>query len=462
MAAATCAALRGARVVLIDENAVPGGQVHRAAVPGVGVASGPDAREGDRLRAALVASGAEVRSGQRVWALGGGPLVAPGVAPAPFRLDACSDAATATIEARSLIVCAGAHERIIPFVGWTLPGVMGLAAATILLKSQAVLPGTRTVVAGTGPLLAAVAAGILAKGGRVVGVVDLASRTDWLRQLPTLAERPPLLARGAAWLARIVWAGVPLLSGHRVVRALGAEAVEAVEVAPLKGGVTRRLDCDALCVGHGLVPAIEATLLYRAEHVFRRARGGWVPVLDGLQRSTVPLLYAAGDGAGVEGAAAAPLAGEIAALAALADLRLLAAADAEHAIAARRSARTRPARVGAAMSAMMAPPGDLVDRIPPDCVVCRCEDVVRAELEAAADVGARDLNQLKHFTRCGMGPCQGRMCGEAAAELLARRVGSREAVGIWTARVPLRPVPMAALLDRFDYADIPIPAPAPI
>jgi len=185
-------------------------------------------------------------------------------------------------------------------------------------------------------------------------------------------------------------------------------------------------------------------------------------VLDGSQRSTVPLLYAAGDGAGVAGAAAAPLAGEIAALAALADLGLLGTADAEQAIAVRRGARSRPARVGAAMSAMMAPPGDLVDRIPPDCVVCRCEDVTRAEIETAVDVGARDLNQLKHFTRCGMGPCQGRMCGEAAAELLARRVGSREAVGTWTARVPLRPVPMAALLDRFDYADIPIPAPATI
>ena len=113
------------------------------------------------------------------------------------------------------------------------------------------------------------------------------------------------------------------------------------------------------------------------------------------------------------------------------------------------------------MAGMMALRLALVEAIPADCVVCRCEDVTRREIEAALDDGARDLNQIKQFTRCGMGPCQGRMCGETAAELAARRLGGREAAGLWTPRIPLRPVPMAALLGEFAYDDIPIPAPAP-
>ncbi len=203
----------------------------------------------------------------------------------------------------------------------------------------------------------------------------------------------------------------------------------------------------AAAAGHGLVPATEAARLFGAAVAFRPERGGWIVLVDDDQRTTVEHLYAAGDATGIVDAAAAGLAGAIAAEAALADLGLRPS----------RSDRRMPAPV-----AVIPPPAALFDTIPPDCVVCRCENITRAEIDRAIQAGARDLNQLKQFTRCGMGPCQGRICGEAAAELLARHVGGRAAAGLWTARIPLRPVPMAALLGDFDYADIPVPAPAPI
>ena len=98
----------------------------------------------------------------------------------------------------------------------------------------------------------------------------------------------------------------------------------------------------------------------------------------------------------------------------------------------------------------------------PETVMCRCEEVTRAEVEAALDRGAVEVNQLKSWTRCGMGPCQGRMCGDAIAALAAARIGDRAAAGVWTPRVPLRPVDMAAITGDFDYADIPIPEAAPL
>ncbi|WP_200306449.1 (2Fe-2S)-binding protein, partial [Paracraurococcus ruber] len=126
------------------------------------------------------------------------------------------------------------------------------------------------------------------------------------------------------------------------------------------------------------------------------------------------------------------------------------------------AALARAARAGAAMATLMAPRPALAAAIPPDCVVCRCEAVTRAAIDAAIAAGARDLNQVKQFSRAGMGPCQGRLCGEGVAELLASAVGGRAAAGFATGRIPLRPVPMQALLGAFDYADIPVPAPAPI
>jgi NAD(P)H-nitrite reductase large subunit len=103
-----------------------------------------------------------------------------------------------------------------------------------------------------------------------------------------------------------------------------------------------------------------------------------------------------------------------------------------------------------------------VGTIRSETVVCRCEDATRSEIEAAITAGAIEVNQLKHFTRCGMGPCQGRMCGDVAAEILALRVGGREHAGMWTGRPPLRPVALADLVGSFAYCDIPIPEPAPL
>ena len=189
MAAATEAARAGARTVLLEESLAPGGQVYRK--PAFDGPRDADQRHGDALRASLAASGAEVLTGVRVWGLGGGPLVTEGHA--PFVLNGLG----AEVSARALILATGTHERIIPFPGWTLPGVLGLAAATILLKAQGVLPGRRVVVAGQGPLLYAVAAKIIAGGGQVVAIADAAMMGEWARALPRLAARPDVLAHGA-------------------------------------------------------------------------------------------------------------------------------------------------------------------------------------------------------------------------------------------------------------------------
>lgn len=461
MAAATLAAQRGARVLLLEESASPGGQVYRAPPPGFTIPADADRRAGDALRAALASSGADIRTGCRVWGLGGGPLVPGGDAHAPFRIDALDATGTPFMaEARALVLATGTQERIIAFPGWTLPGVLGLAAATILLKADGVLPGHRVVVAGAGPLLFAVAHKLLKAGAPPVAVVDLASTAEWMAALPALAARPDLLARGAAWRAALVAARVPVLAAHRVATAKGDDVLRRVQVVPLGGGAGRWLDCDALCIGHGLAPATEATRTYRATHDYDAARGGWIPRTDADGHTSVPLLYAAGDGAGVRGAAAAPASGALAALAALHDLGMLP----EHASARVGPARelARASRTGSAMARMMALRPALVAAIPPDCVVCRCEGITRAQVEAALDDGARDMNQMKQYTRCGMGPCQGRICGETAAELVGLRVGGREHAGFATGRVPLRPVAMDAVLGDFDYADIPVPAAAPI
>lgn len=459
-AAAIAASRAGMRVVMLDEAHAPGGQVYRAPPPGLVVVphkSGSDGMAGHALRGAVAASTVEFHGVARVWSIA-----------ESFRVDAVTSSGNVAFSAPRLIAATGAHERIVPFPGWTLPGVVGLAAATILLKAQGMLPGRRTVVAGCGPLLAAVAAKIVAGGGTVVAVVDLSSRREWLATAPRLASRPDLLREGIGWALKLGRARVPVLFRHTLVRAEGDETCERVHVAPvdgeghLTGGRSRIFEADALAIGHGLVPGSEIPRLLRAQHVFDVTAGGWIPERDEYGRCSVQGLFAVGDGAGIAGAEPARLSGHLAGLAAARDAGRLDPVVFEKETRSLSAERERTLVFARAVGRLMRPREGMIDDIAPDTVVCRCEDVRRHEIESAIEDGAREVNQLKHFTRCGMGPCQGRMCGEVAAQLLARQVGSREAAGYWTGRPPLRPVPLADLLGRFDYADIPVPTPAPL
>lgn len=457
--AAIAAAASGLDVVLLDESPKAGGQIWRAPLD-ESAPKGRDARDGARLRQALAASSATHLSGRRVWAVGR--------ASGGFEAAAAGPEGAEVFTAPRLICCAGAIERITPFQGWTLPGVIGLAAATALQKGQGMTPGRRLVVAGAGPLLAAVAAKAAAGGADILAVVDAASPGEWLRVLPSLARRPALLAQGAGWALRLAGRRVPVFFRSGVREALGDERVECVVIGPLDAegapvdGPTRRFEVDCLAVGDGLTPSLESLRLLGAAQRYEHRLGGWVPSLDPDGRTDIPGLYAAGDGAGIRGGAPAVEAGALAGLAAAQDAGAIDNAEFAARAAPHRRRLARLKTFADAVGGLLAARPRRLAGVGPETVVCRCEDVTRGAIETALDEGAGDLDQLKHFTRCGMGPCQGRFCGETVAELAAARLGGREAAGYWTPRPPLRPMPLEDLIGDFTYDDIPIPAPAPL
>ncbi len=453
--AAIEAAGLGLRTFILDEQDAAGGQVWRA--PSAALTGAPNTG-GEALRARLQASGATCAFGRRVW------LVARG-----FTVSALGPDGPETTDAAALIVATGAQERHAPVPGWTLPGVIGLAAATILLKSQRVLPGRRVVVAGVGPLLPLVAAGILNGGGTVAAVIDANRRRDWFTSPAALLSRPVLAVQGAGWFARLVLAGVPVLSGHAIRRIEGANAVARIVSGPVgadfapRNGPERAFDCDAVCYGFGLRPATEITRLLCAAHRYQPTLGGWLPVTSAEQATSIPCLYACGDGAGVLGVAAAPLRGRIAAIAAARDLGRLTTSEAAARLAPLHRQLRRAARFGGAMTALTAQRDGIAAAISTDAIVCRCERLPRSELDLAIAQGAVTLNDLKSATRCGMGPCGGRSCEDVAALLIATQTGrSREAIGQATGRPPLRPMPLQALAGAFDFDALPMSEPAPL
>jgi len=457
--AAIMGAELGLDVLLIDENDAIGGQVWRAPSTALAEApSGHEAKKGLALRSRLAGSAVSCWLGRRVW------LVERG-----FTVCAIGPDGTERARARALIAATGAIERHLPVPGWVLPGVMGLAAATVLLKSARVLPGQRVVVAGAGPLLPLVASAILAGGGKVAAIIDANRTGAWLASGADLLARPDLFLRGAGWIARVRSAGVPWHSGYAIRRIDGKDSVGEVHVGRVSAewepspGPELTFGCDAVCMGFGLIPSTDIVRLLGAAHSWTPALGGWVPVTGVDQTTSIERLYACGDGAGVLGAASAPLGGMIAALAAARDLDRIGIAEFERRTRMLRKKFEQASRFGRAMARLTAPRSGAASAIAKEAEVCRCEGLTRAVIDQAIADGAVTVNDLKAATRCGMGPCGGRICEDAAQLLIAAATGQdRAEIQLATSRPPLRPVTIGALGGPFDYASLPMAEPAPL
>ncbi|MGW2772348.1 FAD-dependent oxidoreductase [Streptomyces olivaceoviridis] len=421
LAAALAAAARGVRVTLVDAADQAGGQFYRQPAAALGTRR-PQAlhhqwRTWERLRDGLdrhrTAGRITHLTDHHVW------CVARESASGAFAVHALLGPAQedgVTVHADAVLLATGAYERVLPFPGWTLPGVVTAGGAQAMLKGGLVLPGRRVVVAGTGPLLLPVAAGLAAAGARVAALVESAGPGALLHRAPALAAQPGKLAEGAGYAARLLRHGVRTLARHAVVAAHGADRLEAVTVAALgrdgrpRPGSARRIPCDTLAVGHGMLPHTDLA------ETLGCALSGTAVRVDAEQRTDVPGVWAAGEATGVGGAALALAEGHIAGRSAAARLRGTAPDPGGWDAAARTRARLRA--FATALDAVYAPPAGWADRVPDETVVCRCEEVTAGEVRGAVDsLGAGDLRTVKLLTRAGMGWCQGRMCAPAVAGL---------------------------------------------
>ncbi|MBI5362009.1 MAG: NAD(P)/FAD-dependent oxidoreductase [Planctomycetes bacterium] len=395
LAAAASAARRGKRTVLVDENEGLGGQIWRA---DRGV-------ESERRRDDVRAAGVELLVGTSV--------VMP-LGERRLRLAARD----ATIDARfeALVLATGATELLLPFPGWTLPNVFGLGGLQALAKGGLELAGKRVVLAGSGPLLLAVAAIVEARGARVVALAEQASRANVNRFGLALTTRPAKLLQALGYARSIA----ALRTDAWPVEAVGGERLRALVLRTPRGNAT--IGCDYAGVGFGLVPNGRLAAVLGCALDGRRVR------VDALQRATVPWIFAAGECTGVGGKDKALVEGAIAGASA--------AGDPEPAQKLAR-ARTRELAFAERIERAFAPRAELRALARPDTIVCRCEDVTRAEIAQPGTSPDDAWRSTKLQTRAGMGACQGRVCGPALEFLDGR--AARDA------RPPLAPVTLDAL-----------------
>ncbi|HEV2652635.1 MAG TPA: (2Fe-2S)-binding protein [Rhizomicrobium sp.] len=437
LAAADEAARLGVSTALVDEQADIGGQIYRAisASPlGDRRLLGADYWHGAQLAERFRASGAAHIPNATVWNIS-----------SSLELDVSIERRGASVGAREIILATGAMERPFPFLGWTRPGVMTVGAAQTLLKSTgAHLPG-KVVLAGTGPLLWLLAAQYLRTGVGIEAILDTTPRGNLRPALRHAAGflLSPYFRKGWSLLAEVLrW--VPVISNVTRLEACGNGAIE--EVAYTTGaGRSGRIGTQWLLIHQGVMPNVNAAMAIGCRHHWDDVQACFHPALGSWFESSVAGISIAGDGAGIGGARVAEASGRLAALAAAARLGAIDPRQRDRQAKPHRRA-LRHWRAGRRFLDLLHRP-QRAHRIPgDDIIVCRCEEVTAGDLRAAVELGCPGPNQAKAFLRCGMGPCQGRLCGLSVTEVMADAHGVAPGeIGHYRPRPPFKPVTLGEI-----------------
>ena len=438
LAAAATAAELGLSVALLDEQAHPGGQIYRD-VTRAGVdrlqVLGDDYAAGRALVERFTQSTARHVGGASVWNITRERVI-----------HYLKDGRSQSITAGQVILCTGAMERPFPIPGWTLPGVMTAGAAQILLKSAGLAPAQPVVLAGCGPLLYLLAWQYLRAGVRIGAIVDTTQRGDYLRALRHVGGAVAgwrEVRKGLGLIRRIRGAGIPFYRGATELAVEGSERAEALRFR--MGATSHRVQTDLVLLHQGVVPNNQITASLRLAHRWDERQLCWVPQTDAWGRLALDGFLIAGDGRGISGGTAAALQGELAALAAAHSAGRLPEPERDRAAEPLRSALRRQLHIRPFLDTLYRP--KLQHRVPADEVIaCRCEEVSAGELRRSVALGCTGPSQTKAFSRCGMGPCQGRLCGLTVTEVIAQARGVSPAeVGHYRIRPPIKPITLDEL-----------------
>ncbi len=442
VAAARLANQLGLSVVLIDEQRQLGGNIYRnhqrnvdeapvlARVFGPEYLTASESMDTDFFEPGSLLLGAEV------FAIDQGGEVS-------FR----KDGQASSISASKVLIATGAMERPTPVPGWTLPGVMTVGAAQTLLKSAAIVPRGRSVVVGSGPLVLLLALQYLKLGAPPAAVVltgPLFGVSTSFSAAASALRFPGRSLKGLAWSVRMLLSKTEVLTHASDVR-INGEA-RATEVSFRSGAKTFTIPADNVFLHEGVVPSAVLAASANCELVWDETQMWWVPKLDEWGRTTSENIYIAGDGAEILGAVASAPSAMRAILSIATDLERIDPGHRDEQGRAPHEVLKKERGFRRFLDGLYPPPSSLGSDLPDETIVCRCESVTAGQIRDLSKLDCADINHAKAYTRCGMGPCQGRMCGASVAQIMAASQDRDVAeIGHFKSRTPIRPITLGEL-----------------
>ncbi len=415
LAFAITAADLGLKVLAVDEQATPGGQIYRN-IEAQNRKSlrllGEDYRKGRLLVRKFRQSSAEYLPEATVWKF-----------EPDGRICYSSKGSSTEIRASRIVIATGAMERPVPFPGWTLPGVIGVGAADTLYKSAGIVPRGPVAMVGNGPLMLSTAIHLHGLGVEISHFLESKPRFSTIRafpHLPMALARPGYLLKGSAMLVK-----TEKISGNRRrdITEYAACGNGKVEKLSFKSGRKKEeIRTASVLVHEGVVPRTEFARQLRLGHRWDPVQRCWHPVVDRFGRAEKGNIHIAGDGAFVHGAVAAEIKGMLAAIDIAADLKLISPREKQALASPELTALKRELAPRPFVDAVYRPRPNLYS-MDDDTMVCRCEEVTAQQIRLAIIQGMKTPEMVKSLTRCGMGPCRSSMCGSALTELIAGETG---------------------------------------
>ncbi len=466
MAAATTAADFGCSVCLLDEQPTAGGQIYRSlsrAGPTNRVNGDSGAWKNTAGKQAIEILGKAYFSGlplieklsaANVHTVHGACVWHVGLNGEDGVVTYSRQQHASRISGRHIIIASGAMERPMPLPGWTLPGVLTAGAGQILLKTDG-LATDNSVLIGTGPLLYYFATQLIRSGCKPKALIDTGNgvnRTAIRELLPVALHYYRPLLTGLSMLSQIKRAGVNCYSGASAIEILGDSRASGVR-CHYTGGKQINIDCDFVFMHDGVIPNTHISRSLQLRHQWNSVHRYHEPAINDGAVSSQSNISIAGDGSGIIGAEASAQHGKLASLTALKSLGY----DTEG------QSKNRQRQINAVgrsrqfqrFLARLYPPLITTEPVADNTIVCRCEQVTAAEIKRCVELGCTGPNQTKAYTRCGMGPCQGRYCGLTVANIIARESNlPAETIGTFRVRSPLKPVTIAELASLADTPPI--------
>ena len=438
ISAAILADQHKASALVLDENCAPGGQIYRAIEKNQNNDNewlGQGYQDGLPLVETFRRSRVNYQHSAKVWHLSNTKMVHYSV-----------NGKSHSVQGRQILIATGAQERPFPLLGWTLNGVMSAGAAQTLLKESGVVCEDAVFV-GTGPLLYLIAHQYISAGIPIKAIIDTTPRSNYLRALRHsfgALKNTKSILQGWRWKREIIKSGTLYISNLGDVRINGPDSVTSVEY--FQKGKWKNISCKHVFLHQGVVPEINTSLSVGCDKSWNEKQACWTIDVDQYGQSSIKGISIAGDASSIAGGVAAAQRGSIAALNMLYNLSLISSSDKEVLLKPFKKKLDKEMIARSFIDTLFKP--HLRYRVPQDSetIVCRCEEVTLVQIQESIDLGCKGPSQLKSFTRCGMGPCQGRLCGLSVTEILSKELGTQEEqVGYYNIRPPIKPVTLAEL-----------------
>ena len=357
-----------------------------------------------------------------------------------------------SVRPEAVLFASGAREKLIPFKGWTLPGILSTGATQILLKGAGVLPSKEIIVGGAGIFPYAVASEILMNNGKVRAILDQNRLSEKIEFSRGLLREKSKIGEGIRYMAKLMLSRTPVKFGVKILEARGHNTLE--EILTVKIDVNGQMvagsetvyPCKCLSMGYGFVANIELAQQAGCKLEYDEHQGGWVVKVSEDLETSIPDIYAAGEITGIAGSTKAVTEGKLAAFAILFKMGKISRSNFLDQTTQLKKDRRSHLCFGYHFNSLHKTKTEVIRSIPNDTIVCRCEDITMGEIKNAIQQGCVTADAVKKAVRPGMGICQGRTCGPIIYEAInAYKEKPMEQVRPLSVRVPLKAVPLKAL-----------------